>query len=75
MPEFVNLNTISDGKPDPKSPLSASERARIKVTFQNHVGDEYVDFKYYSKPLLMPEKMLGKMTISTSCATLCMTIR
>lgn len=50
VPEFINLNTTSDGKPDPKSPLSASERARIKVKFQDHVGEEYVDFKYYSKP-------------------------
>ncbi len=51
LPEFANLGLDADGRPDPRAPLAEESRARIKVTFDGHVGEDYVDFKYYSAPL------------------------
>ena len=50
VPEFVNLDTDASGNPDPRNPLEASQRARIKVTFDGHTRPEYVDFMYYDTP-------------------------
>lgn len=50
VPEFVNLGSDASGNPDPRNPLEASQRARIKVTFDGHTRPEYVDFKYYDTP-------------------------
>ncbi len=50
LPEFANLGLDADGRPDPRAPLADDSRARIRVTFDGHVGYEYVDFKYYSSP-------------------------
>ncbi|MDE5693034.1 MAG: hypothetical protein K2I09_03850 [Duncaniella sp.] len=50
MPEFANLGLDADGRPDPRAPLAAELRSRIRVTFDGHVGEDYVDFKYYSAP-------------------------
>ena len=50
LPEFVNLSLDADGLPDPRTPLAEESRARIRVTFDGHEGEDYVDFKYYSAP-------------------------
>ena len=50
LPEFANLGLDADGRPDPRAPLAEESRARIKVTFEEYVGEDYVDFKYYSVP-------------------------
>jgi len=50
VPEFVNLGSDALGNPDPRNPLEASQRARVKVTFDGHTRPEYVDFKYYDTP-------------------------
>lgn len=50
IPEFANLALGSDSRPDPRTPLAADSRARLKVTFDGHMRDEYVDFKYYDDP-------------------------
>lgn len=50
LPEFANLGLDADGRPDPRAPLAEESRARIKVTFEGYVGEDYVDFKYYSAP-------------------------
>ena len=73
LPEFANLGLDADGRPDPRAPLADDSRARIRVTFDGHVGYEYVDFKYYSAPPAYAGRMPAKAITSTCFATLYMT--
>ena len=80
MPEFANLGLDADGRPDPRAPLADDSRARIKVTFDGHVGYESSTLNIIPLRLPMQGRMPAKAITSTCFATqstisLCANIR